>query len=228
MSTTQTPTKQTRLARPKVDTKLEVIIIPVSDAERSKAFYEKLGWRLDGDFVFSKDYRVIQLTPPGSNASVIFGTGVTAAPPGSVQALLVVDDLVTARADLQRRGIDVSEPFHDAFHPAGEGREPGPDPENRSYFTFASVRDPDGNEWLLQEITTRLPGRVDTYEGLSDAATLTELLRETEERHGTYEATAPKHHWSEWYAAYIVARQHGRTPDEAASDAARHVERARA
>jgi hypothetical protein len=170
----------------------------------------------------------VQLTPPGSPCSVIFGKGVTDAAPGSAEGLLVVDDLDAARADLIARGIAVSEPFHDGFHPAGKGRAPGRDPQDRSYLTFASVRDPDGNEWLLQEIKTRLPGRVETYEGLSNTSTLTELLRETEERHGTYEATAPKHHWSTWYAAYIVAREHGRTPDEAATDAARNVERTRA
>ena len=227
MSTTQTPEKQPAAipTAARVDTKLEVVVIPVSDVDRAKRFYESLGWRLDADFTFSEDHRVMQLTPPGSPCSILFGEGVTDAIPGSSEGFLVVDNLDTARADLLRRGIDVSEPFHEGFHPAGKGRVPGRDPQGRSYLTFASFRDPDGNEWLLQEVTTRLPGRVQTYDGLSDASTLTELLRETKERHSKYEPTAPKHHWSTWYAAYIVAREHGKTPDEAARDAARHVER---
>ena len=165
----------------------------------------------------------MQLTPPGSPCSVIFGKGVTTAAPGSVQGLLlIVDDIEAARAELVGHGVDVSEVFHfeGGLHVTGtSGRAPGPDPEGRSYSSWASFSDPDGNGWLLQEIKTRLPGR-----GLSmDVATLTELLRETEERHGAYEATAPKHHWSEWYAAYIVARERGRTPEEAAKDAALHM-----
>lgn len=223
MSTTQPS------ARP-IDTKLEVVVIPVSDAERSKAFYERLGWRLDADVAVGDDWRVVQVTPPGSPCSVIFGTGVTSVAPGSAKELvLVVEDLEAARKDLIAHGAAVTEPFHDAWHPAGTtGRVPGPDPQGRSYFTFASFNDPDGNEWLLQEIRTRLPGRVTTYEGLvMDAATLAELLRETEMHHGAYEATAPKHQWSDWYAAYIVARERGRTPDESARAAALHVERVR-
>jgi catechol 2,3-dioxygenase-like lactoylglutathione lyase family enzyme len=212
-----------------VDMKLEVVVIPVSDVDRAKRFYESLGWRLDADFRFSEDFRLVQLTPHGSQCSVIFGKGVTTVAPGSAQGLvLVVDDLAAARAELVGHGAEVSEVFHDGFHPVGaKAGVPGPDPEGRSYRTFAAFNDPDGNAWLLQEITTRLPGRVETYEGVNDAATLTELLRETEKRHGEYEAIAPKHHWSEWYAAYIVAREHRRPPDEAARDAALHVDRAR-
>ena len=231
MSTTQTRSEHATPipSTARVDTKLEVIVIPVSDVDRAKRFYESLGWRLDADFPFSQDYRVLQVTPPGSPCSVIFGAGVTNAAPGSAQGLvLVVDDIDAARADLIARGAEVSELFHDGFHPAGTtGRVPGPDPKGRSYGVFASFRDPDGNEWLLQEITTRLPGRVDTYDGLANAATLTELLQETEKHHGVYDASAPKHPWAQWYAAYIVARVQGKTPDEAATDAGRHVERAR-
>jgi catechol 2,3-dioxygenase-like lactoylglutathione lyase family enzyme len=209
-----------------VDTKLEVVVIPVSDVERSKRFYESLGWRLDADFSSGEDWRAVQLTPPGSPCSIIFGKGVTTTVPGSAQGLmLVVDDIETARAELIRDGVDVSEVFHfeGGIHVVGtNGRAPGPDPQGRSYSSWASFSDPDGNGWLLQEVKMRLPGR-----GLGmDVATLTELLREAEQRHGAYEATAPKHHWSGWYAGYIVARENGKAPDEAAQAAALHMERA--
>ena len=210
------------------DLKLEVVVIPVSDVDRAKRFYESLGWRLDADFASGDDWRLVQMTPPGSPCSVMFGRGFTSAVPGSVEGtFLVVDNLEAARARLIGQGVDVTEVFHfdgNLLRVAGtKGRVPGPDPDGRSYFSFASFSDPDGNSWLLQEVTTRLPGR-----GLSsDVVTLTGLLRETEERHGGYEPTAPKHHWSEWYAAYIVARERGRTPDDAATDAALNVERTR-
>ena len=203
-----------------VDLKLEVVVLPVSDVDRAKRFYDGLGWRLDADFS-GPDWRVVQMTPPGSPCSIQFGKGTTTAAPGSVQGtFLVVDDIEAARAALIGRGVDVSEVFHYA---AGRGpRVSGPDPQGRSYFSFASFNDPDGNSWVLQEIKTRLPGR-----GLSnDVATVTELLAEAEQRHGKYEPTAPKHHWSEWYAAYIVAREQGRAPDDAAKDGALHVESA--
>ena len=201
-----------------VDMKLEVVAIPVSDDDRAKRFYEGLGWRLDADFS-GDDWRAVQMTPPGSPASIHFGKGVTTAAPGSAQGLfLVVDNIETARAELIRNGADVSEPFH--FAGIRGARLPGPDPERRTYASYVSFSDPDGNSWLLQEITTRFPGR-----GLSlDVATLTELLRETEEHHGEYEAKAAKHHWSTWYAAYIVARQQGKTPEQAAQDAAHHTD----
>jgi catechol 2,3-dioxygenase-like lactoylglutathione lyase family enzyme len=149
---------------PDVDLKLEVIVLPVSDVDKAKDFYAGLGWRLDAEFVADANYRVIQLTPPGSACSVIFGTGVSSAAPGSVQGMhLIVTDIEAARTELIGRGADVSETFHDAggvFHRAGtEGRVPGPDPERRSYGSYATFSDPDGNEWVLQEITTRLPGR---------------------------------------------------------------------
>jgi catechol 2,3-dioxygenase-like lactoylglutathione lyase family enzyme len=225
-TTTEMRSEQATSKALAVDTKLEVIIIPVSDVDRSKRFYQRLGWRLDADIDDGKGFRAAQVTPPGSECSVIFGTGLSTSAPGSGQGLvLVVDDLEAARADLARHGAEVSEPFHNAFNPSGAtGRARGRDPQGKPYSTFASFRDPDGNEWLLQEVPIRLPGRVTSYRGLiNDAATLTELLREAEQRHGTYEATAPRHHWSHWYAAYMVAREHGRSPDEAAEDAARHM-----
>ena len=148
-----------------MDLKLEVLTLPVSDVDRAKAFYENLGFRLDADFVVGDDFRVVQLTPPGSEASVIIGNGVTSALPVSVQGLhLVVTDIVAARADLAARGVDISEVFHDeggVFHHGwnGRGASAGPDPERRSYGSFASFNDPDGNGWVLQEIVTRAPGR---------------------------------------------------------------------
>jgi catechol 2,3-dioxygenase-like lactoylglutathione lyase family enzyme len=212
----QTPTAAT------VDLKLEVVVIPVSDVDRAKRFYESLGWRLDADFANGKDWRAVQMTPPGSPCSIHFGKGITTATPGSIQNLyLVVSDIESARQELIGRGVGVSEAFH--FTAFGGPPVPGRDPNGRTYGTYASFSDPDGNGWLLQEIKTRLPGR-----GFSslDVASLTELLRETEKHHGEYEPTAPKHHWSDWYAAYIVARERGRTPEEAAKDGALHMESA--
>jgi len=147
-----------------VQMRLEVVVIPVSDVDRAKEFYERLGWRLDADVVNGDDFRVIQLTPPGSPCSIIFGTGITTAAPGSADGLyLVVDDIEAARAELSEHGVQVSEVFHDAggvFHHAGTtARLPGPDPDRTSYASFASFSDPDGNGWMLQEVTTRLPGR---------------------------------------------------------------------
>jgi catechol 2,3-dioxygenase-like lactoylglutathione lyase family enzyme len=147
-----------------VDMKLEAIVLPVSDVDRAKAFYEQLGWRLDADFVTGEDFRVVQLTPPGSGTSIVFGSGISTAVPGTVQGLhLVVVDLETARDQLVDRGVEVSELFHDAggvFHHArDEERVAGPDPERRDYSSFASFSDPDGNDWVLQEIKQRAPGR---------------------------------------------------------------------
>jgi catechol 2,3-dioxygenase-like lactoylglutathione lyase family enzyme len=202
-----------------MDMKFEVVVIPVADVDRAKAFYTKLGWRLDADFPFDNGFRVVQFTPPGSGCSVQFGTKMTNAATGSAQGLyLIVADVEAAREELVARGIEVGEVFHAAkpgaqFRPESSGRASGPAPDHGSYSSFATFNDPDGNTWLFQEVTTRLPGR-----GLSnlDVATLTQLLRETEQHHGEYEPTAPKHHWSDWYAAYIVARQDGKTPEEAA------------
>ena len=213
------------------DLKLEVVVIPVSDVDRAKRFYQGLGWRLDADFAFDNGLRVVQFTPPGSGCSVQFGTNITSAAPGSAQSLyLVVSDIEAARAELVARGAAISEVFHPGtpgaqFQREGtSGRVRGPAAGHASYSSFATFSDPDGNSWLLQEIKTRLPGR-----GLSnlDVATLTAFLREAEAHHGEYEPTAPKHHWSAWYAAYIVARQQGRTQEQAAGDGAVHIESAR-
>ena len=221
MSSTQARNEQaTQIpSAAKVDLKLEVVVIPVSDVDRAKRFYASLGWRLDADFANDKGWRVVQFTPPGSPCSIHFGMGLTTAAPGSVKNLyLVVSDIEAARGELIDRGAKVSEAFH--FTALGGPPAPGPAPEGRSYGTFAKFNDPDGNGWLLQEVKARLPGRGTN----PDVAALTDLLREAEEHHGKYEPTAPKHHWSTWYAAYIVGRERGRTPEEAVKDATVHTE----
>ena len=210
--------------------KLEVVIFSVSDVDRAKAFYENLGWRFDIDVV-EGDFRGVHLTPPNSDASILFGKGVTPNNSGSVQTLvLAVDNLDAAREDLIARGVNVSEIFHYAggpFNNAVENpRVPGRDPQNRSYFSFASFEDPDGNLWLLQEITTRLPGRLwdSTRAGDIDVATLANLLRETAEHHDQYEKTHAEHHWWDWYAPYLSARQNGSSQEEATAAADRYME----
>ena len=210
--------------------KLEVIIIPVSDVDRAKAFYEKLGWRLDADFA-KGDFRVVQLTPPNSEASIIFGKGVTLARRGSADSLvLAVEDIDAAHKDLIARGVNVSDVFHftgGPFNNTGENpRVTGRDPQGRSYYSFASFEDPDGNGWLLQEIKERLPGREwKLSQGRNmDVASLAELLRETEEHHGNYEKTHAKHNWWDWYAPYLSACQTGSSPEEAAAAADRYME----
>ena len=220
MSTPQMVRPEAAPAAATVDLKLEVVVIPVADVERSKRFYESLGWRVDGDFRNGPDWRAVQMTPPGSPASIHFGTGITALAPGSVKNLyLAVSDMTAARAELIGRGVDVSEPFH--FTSIGGAPQPGPHPDGRSYATHATFSDPDGNSWLLQEITTRLPGR-----GISspDVATLTQLLKDAEQAHGQYEPAASTHHWSDFYAAYVVARSEGRTADEAAAAGTRRID----
>jgi catechol 2,3-dioxygenase-like lactoylglutathione lyase family enzyme len=215
-----------------VDMKLEVVVIGVSDVDRAKAFYENLGWRLDADFAADGgDFRVLQLTPHNSDASIIFGKGITSPEPGSARSLvLAVEDVAAARADLIARGVDVSEVFHYAagpFNDAGENpRVGGGDPQGRSYYSFASFEDPDGNGWLFQEIQTRLPGRewTSTRARAQDVASLAELLRETEEHHGDYERTHAEHRWSDWYAPYLSARQNGSSPQEAATAADRYMD----
>ena len=205
-----------------VDFKLEVVILPVSDAERAKSFYASLGWREDADFVFTEDFRVLQFTPPGSESSIIFGTGVTDAVPGSVgNLLLAVDDIEAARAELIERGVDVSDAFHGvAFSADHQRRLPGPDPERKSYSTYASFSDPDGNEFLLQELTSRLPGRVDE----TDVGTLADLLLETAKHHDGFEKAAPAHDWWDWYAPYLDARRQGSTSEQATAAADRYME----
>ena len=210
-----------------VDMKLEVLVLGVSDVDRAKTFYEKLGWRLDADFA-KGDFRVIQFTPHNSGCSIIFGKGVTSPKPGAVKSLtLAVDDIEAARNDLIERGIKVSEIFHFADGPFNDAtknaRLSGRDSEGRSYFSFASFEDPDGNGYLLQEIKTRLPGR--EWKSTADVATLAELLHETEQHHGNYEKTHGTHNWWDWYAPYLSARQNGSSPEEAAAAADRYMEK---
>jgi catechol 2,3-dioxygenase-like lactoylglutathione lyase family enzyme len=208
------------------DMKLEVVIIGVSDVDRAKAFYENLGWRVDIDIVVG-DFRGVQVTPHNSDASIIFGKGISSAKPGATQNLiLAVNDIDAARDDLISRGVDVSEVFHFTAGPFNNTvenpRAPGRDPQGRSYFSFASFADPDGNGWVLQEITTRLPGR--EWKPTTDVATLAELLHETSEHHDPYEKTHPKHDWWNWYAPYLNARQNGSRSEEAAAAAERYME----
>ena len=205
------------------DMKLEIVIIPVSDIDRAKEFYTRLGWRLDAEFVEGADFRIMQFTPPGSGCSVIFGKNVTAAAPGSAQGLyLIVSDVEAARRELLERGVEVSEVFHndgvyagnDEPYLFGRVRVAGPDPERRSYRSFASFRDPDGNGWIFQELTTRLPGRIDSgVTTFASANDLASALRRAEAAHGKHEARIGKgrdENWPEWYAAYMAAEQSGK------------------
>jgi len=206
----------------KLDMKFEIAVIPVSDVDRAKEFYARLGWRLDADFASGSDWRAIQFTPPGSGASVIFGKNVTPAAPGSAQGLyLVVSDIEAARKDLVARGVAVSEVFHGAADKYSGPDEPylfgrirvgGPDPEHRSYHSYASFRDPDGNGWLLQEVTSRLPGRVEGDTTFTSAGDLAGALRRAEAAHGQYEKTLGHRdeEWPAWYAQYIVNEQSGK------------------
>ena len=206
-----------------IDMKFEIVVIPVSDVDRAKEFYEKLGWRLDADFDNGKDFRVIQFTPPGSGCSVIFGKNITPAAPGSAQGLyLIVSDIQAARENLLRRGVKVGEVFHgagDVFTGSDEPylfgriRVSGPDPERRSYRSFASFSDPDGNGWLFQELTTRLPGRIDaTATTFASASDLASAFRRAEAAHGEHEKRTGQRdaNWPDWYAAYMVAEQSGK------------------
>jgi len=202
-----------------VDTKLEVVVIPVSDADRAKEFYEGLGWRLDADRAAGDSFRIVQLTPPGSGCSIQFGTGLTSAAPGSAQDLyLTVSDIEAARADLVARGAEVGEVFHEGtpgarFQPDGsDGRVSGPAPEHASYGSFVSFSDPDGNSWLLQEVTTRLPGRVDpAATAFRSASDLADAMRRAAAAHGEHEKRIGEAdaNWPDWYAAYMVAEQAG-------------------
>jgi catechol 2,3-dioxygenase-like lactoylglutathione lyase family enzyme len=205
-----------------VDLKLEVVVIPVSDVDRAKAFYANLGWRLDADFASGDGWRVIQFTPPGSACSVIFGKNVTPAAPGSAQGLyLIVSDLEAARQDLLGRGVKISEPFHgggdvhagaDEPYLFGSLRLNGADPKRGSYSSFASFRDPDGNGWLFQEITTRLPDRIDaTDTTFTSSSELARALRRAAAAHGEHEKRTGGHdeNWQDWYADYIVREQAG-------------------
>jgi catechol 2,3-dioxygenase-like lactoylglutathione lyase family enzyme len=204
-----------------VDMKFEIVVIPVSDVDRAKEFYAKLGWRLDADYDSGKDFRVIQFTPPGSGCSVIFGKNVTPAAPGSAQGLyLIVSDIQAARQALLDRGVQISEVFHNEGVSAGADepflfgrvRVSGPDPQHRSYRSFASFRDPDGNGWLFQEITTRLAGRIDSAATtFASAHDLASAMRRAAAAHGEHEKRigAADPNWPDWYAAYMVAEQSG-------------------
>jgi len=191
--------------------KLEVVVIPVSDVDRAKRFYSDLGWRLDADFVTSDAFRAVQFTPPGSSCSIHFGTGITSAAPGSAQWLyLVASDIEAARAQLIARGADVSDVFHQWV---GESPSSGLDPARRSYASYATFSDPDGNGWLLQEVTARLPGRVDADgTAFTSATELAGALRRAEAAHGEHEKRTGQRDadWPAWYAAYMVAEQAGK------------------
>jgi catechol 2,3-dioxygenase-like lactoylglutathione lyase family enzyme len=207
----------------RVDMKFEIVVLPVSDVDRAKEFYGRLGWRLDADFNNGPDFRVIQFTPPGSGCSVIFGKNVTPAAPGSAQGLyLIVSDIEAARKELLDRGVEVSEVFHsegvyagtDEPYLFGRVRVSGPDPEHRTYRSFSSFRDPDGNGWLFQELTARLPGRIDssatTFASANDLAS---AMRRASQAHGEHEARTGgqrDENWPDWYAAYMVAEQSGK------------------
>jgi catechol 2,3-dioxygenase-like lactoylglutathione lyase family enzyme len=200
-----------------MDMKLEVVVIPVAEVDRAKDFYTGLGWRLDADAAVGESFRVVQMTPPGSPASVIFGTNVTAQAPGTAEGLhLIVDDIQAARDELKRGGADPSEVFHDpggVFHHGGsDARVPGPDPKHGSYSSFLSFSDPDGNGWVLQEITNRLPGRLDpSVTAFSSAADLASARRRAAAAHGEHEARegAEDPDWPDWYARYMVGEQAG-------------------
>jgi catechol 2,3-dioxygenase-like lactoylglutathione lyase family enzyme len=219
MSANEASSNDAKAAR--IDMKFEIVVIPVSDVDLSKEFYARLGWRFDAEFDNGADFRIIQFTPPGSGCSIIFGKGITAAAPGSAQGLyLVVSDIAAARADLVARGVDASEVFHDAAgvyagpdqpYLFGRRRVSGRDPEGSSYRSFVSFSDPDGNGWLFQEVTTRLPGRVagdTTYPSASD---LSQALRRAAAAHGQHEALTgqPDANWPDWYAEYMVREQSG-------------------
>jgi catechol 2,3-dioxygenase-like lactoylglutathione lyase family enzyme len=203
-----------------MDMKLEVVVVPVSDVDAAKSFYTGLGWRLDADIATGEDFRVVQVTPPGSPASVIFGTSVTSQPPGSARGLhLIVNDIEAAHDELRRLGADPSDVFHDAggvFHHAGtDARVPGPAPGRASYGSFLAFSDPDGNGWLLQEITTRLAGRLDpSVTAFASPEDLAAALRRAAAAHGEHEARigAADPNWPDWYADYMVREQAGSEP----------------
>jgi catechol 2,3-dioxygenase-like lactoylglutathione lyase family enzyme len=217
MSTNEVRSNDASLAT--LDMNLEAIVIPVADVDRAKEFYGKLGWRLDADFPFDNGFRVVQFTPSGSGCSVQFGTNITSAAPGSAHGLyLIVPDIEAARNELVACGVEVSEVFHAGtpgaqFQPDGtSGRVGGPAPDHASYGSFATFSDRDGNGWLLQEVTTRLPGRIDRGEtAFSSANDLASALRRAEAAHGRHEERTGQRdaNWPDWYAAYMVAEQAG-------------------
>jgi catechol 2,3-dioxygenase-like lactoylglutathione lyase family enzyme len=207
-----------------IDLKLEAFVIPVSNVDRAKQFYASLGWRLDADFPFDNGFRVVQFTPPGSGCSLQFGTNITSAEPGSAQGLyLIVSDIQAARDELVARGVNISQVFHAGtpgaqFQPQGtSGRLSGPAPDHASYSSFATFSDPDGNTWLLQEVTTRLPGRIDSAQtSFASANDLANALRRAEAAHGEHEKRTGQRdeNWPQWYAAFMVAEQAGEKPPQ--------------
>ncbi len=219
MSATEVHSPGRDAAAGTVDMRLEVQIIPVSDVDRAKQFYQRLGWRLDADDAPLEGLRIVQFTPPGSGASVTFGQGLTTAAPGSAEGGLIVSDIEAAHADLAGRGVDASAIWHGPPFPV-EARQPGPDPDRASYGSFCSFTDPDGNTWLVQEVTTRLPGRVDAAgTAFVSTADLASALRRAGAAHAEHEKRAGRPHlfhhsgqdenWPAWYAAYLVAEQAG-------------------
>jgi len=219
MSTNEIPSKG-----PRIDLKLEAVVVPVSDVDRAKEFYGKLGWRLDADFSFDNGFRAVQFTPPGSGCSVQFGANITSAAPGSAQGLyLIVSAIEAAREELVARGVKVSDVFHAGtpgaqFQPDGtSSRVSGPAPDHATYGSFATFSDPDGNGWLLQEVTTRLPGRIDLAgTAFASANDLASALRRAEAAHGQHEKRTGQRdeNWPDWYAEYMVAEQAGKEPPQ--------------
>ncbi len=219
MSSTEVSSNDAGAIVKNLDMKLEVVVIPVSDVDRAKEFYGTLGWRLDADVAAGDDFRLVQLTPPGSGCSVQFGTNLTSATPGSAQSLyLIVSDAQAARDELFARGVEVSEVFHEGtrgarFHHATNGRLSGPAPDRGSYRSFVSFSDPDGNGWLFQEVTTRLPGRIDSAAtSFASANELASALRRASTAHGEHEERTGEAdlNWPDWYAEYMVAEQAGK------------------
>jgi catechol 2,3-dioxygenase-like lactoylglutathione lyase family enzyme len=218
MSATEVQDTSRDAAVGNVDMKLEVQIIPVSDVDRSKEFYQRLGWRLDDDAAPLDGLRIVQFTPPGSGASVTFGTGLTTAAPGSAEGGLIVSGIEAAHHELAGRGIDISEIWHGPPFPP-EARQPGPDPERTSYGSFCSFNDPDGNTWLVQEVTTRLPGRITADTAFASTADLVSALQRAEAAHVEHQKRTGRSHllhrsshdenWTAWFAAYMVAEQAG-------------------
>jgi catechol 2,3-dioxygenase-like lactoylglutathione lyase family enzyme len=211
MSTTEAQIASPDPRAGKVDMKLEVHIIPVSDVDRSKQFYERLGWRLDADDAPLDGLRIVQFTPPGSGTSVTFGKGLTMASPGSPQAALIVSDIEAAHDELVARGIEASDVWHGLAFPP-EARQPGPDPKRASYGSFFSFDDPDGNTWLVQEVTMRLPGRIDATEtAFASTSDLASALRRAEAAHAEHEKRTGRRDedWPAWYASYVVAEHAG-------------------
>lgn len=217
MTSTESATRDRSTAT--ADMKLEVVVIPVADADRSKAFYKKLGWRLDADFAFDNGFRVVQFTPPGSGASIQFGSKITSAPPGAgVGLYLIVSDIQAAHDEFAGLGVAISDVFHAGapgaqFQRDGADRVSGLAPEHATYGSFATFSDPDGNEWLMQEVTERLPGRVDASETtFASTADLANAMRRASIAHGGHEKREGGEYdvnWPDWYAAYMVAEQAG-------------------